>query len=286
MLRQKGQHYTDMYLVTAGSVSVDLEAGGAPRLKILGAGSPIGEIGFLRGCPATATVAADTATDAFVIDDATFARLENEQHGWNAHFLRTLAEIAEERTSFNLTYLVPPNGQAQPDNIEIFLCRSRAMLQSAQQLRYEVYVDELGRNSPYADHARKVIADELDDAGNTFVAVEAGETTGTMRVNLAFRGSIGALEELYGMKQSTHHPKATAICTKFIVKKSRRGSSASIRLLTAAGRYAVRNKIREIYIDCVPSLVQYYEAFGFRMIGPQFLHRENGPSHPMMKALR
>src|SRR5271154_3654495 len=56
LLRRKGQHYTDMYLITTGRVSVDLEVGSAARLSVLGEGSPIGEIGFLRGCPATATV--------------------------------------------------------------------------------------------------------------------------------------------------------------------------------------------------------------------------------------
>jgi predicted GNAT family N-acyltransferase len=285
LLRQKGQHYADMYLITAGIANVDLEAGNIARLKILATGSPIGEIGFLRGCPATATVTAETAIDALVIDDPTFARLENEQHAWNAHFLRSLAEIAEERTSLNLTFVVGPTTHTKSDDIEIFLCRNRAMLASAQRLRYEVYVGELGRNSPHADHELKTIADELDHTGNTFVAIEAGETTATMRMNLSFRGSIGAFEELYGMKHSAHHPKSTAICTKFIVKESKRGSQTWIKLLTAAGRFAARNNIRELYIDCIPTLVQYYEALGFRVVGPSFLHRENGPSYPMMKAL-
>ena len=78
---------------------------------------------------------------------------------------------------------------------------------------------------------------------------------------------------------------STAICTKFIVKRSKRTSATWIKLLTTAGRYAVRNKIREIYIDCIPSLVQHYETLGFRVVGPKFLHVENGPSLPMMKAL-
>src|SRR5262245_27387364 len=69
VLRQKGQHYRDMYVITDGCVDVDPGP----------AGSPIGEIAFLRGSPATATVTARTATAALVIGDPTLARLEREQ---------------------------------------------------------------------------------------------------------------------------------------------------------------------------------------------------------------
>jgi predicted GNAT family N-acyltransferase len=140
----------------------------------------------------------------------------------------------------------------------------------------------LGRHSPYADHDRKIIADHLDDAGNTFVAIEAGETIGTLRVNLCAHGPIGILEELYGMKASPHHPKATSICTKFVVKKSKRGSAASMKLIAAVVRYGIRNSVKECYIDCIPALLPYYKALGFRITGQEFFHRENGPSHPMV----
>lgn len=84
------------------------------------------------------------------------------------------------------------------------------------------------------------------------------------------------------MKTSRHHPKATGICTKFVVKKSKRGSAASMKLITAVVRYGMRNRIEECYIDCIPALLPYYKAIGFRISGEKFFHRENGPSHPMM----
>jgi predicted GNAT family N-acyltransferase len=281
VLRERGQHYTNMYLLIDGRVEVDRKSGGnAAKLIASGALSPIGEISFLQGCPATATVIAKTATTALVIDDHTLARIEQDQPALLAHLLRKLASIAEERTSDNLIFSASACISARA--IDIFLCRNKDMLESAQRLRYDVYCRELGRCSPNADHERKIIADELDDSGHVFIAVEAGETIGTLRGNSPAESSLGILDDLYGMKTSVHYPRATAVCTKFIVKKSRRGSTAALRLIAAMVRFGLRRNIKECYIDSIPPLLPYYRAIGFTITGQQFLHRENGPSHPMM----
>jgi predicted GNAT family N-acyltransferase len=282
VLRQKGQHYRHMYLLTEGTVDVDREAGGAAGSLLVSGVAPIGEIGFLRGWAATATVTARTPTAALVIDDAAFARLEQEHPTLSAAFLRDVATIAEARASDNLVFTSTLRGYSRSAAIDTYLCRTPDMVETAQRLRYEVYVEELGRQSPYADHGRKIITDDLDATGHIFIAVEAGQTVGTLRANAASDGSLGVLEELYGMKTSRQHPAHTAACTKFIVKKSKRGGSTSLKLIAALARYGVRLDIRECYIDCIPALLPYYRALGFRLAGPQFLHRENGPSHPMM----
>ena len=281
VLRRKGQHYTEMFLLTNGRVDVDRETTGATRYSVRAAGSPIGEVGFLRGRPALATVTARTAVDALFIDDATLERAEREQPALTADLMRSLAGIADERTSFNLV-MTSSAAYAGSRAIEVFLCRNKAMLESAQRLRYEVYCRELGRQSPHADHDRKIITDELDRAGQTFVAVENGETIGTLRGNRSADGSLGVLEELYGMRASAHHPNETAVCTKFIVTRSKRGGAASIKLISALVRYGLRHGVKACYIDCIPALLPYYKAIGFTIAGPKFLHLENGPSYPMV----
>jgi predicted GNAT family N-acyltransferase len=281
VLRRKGQHYTEMFLLTNGRVDIDRETCGATRHTVRDAGSPIGEVCFLHGRPALATVTARTAVEALFIDDATLGRLEREQPALTADLMRCLAEIADERTSFNLV-MTASAAYAGSRAIEVFLCRNKEMLESAQRLRYEVYCRELGRQSPYADHDRKIIADELDRVGQTFVAIEDGETIGTLRGNRSADGSVGALEELYGMRASACDPHETAVCTKFIVKRSKRGGAASIKLISALVRYGLRHDVKECYIDSIPALVPYYKAVGFTIAGPKFLHRENGPSYPMM----
>jgi predicted GNAT family N-acyltransferase len=280
VLRLRGQHYTDMYLVADGRVDVDFGPGPVAP-KGVGPGSPVGEIGFLRGCAATGTATAGTPVTALALDDATLAAIEQEQPALAAQFLQTLADIAEERTSYNLTF-TGPAVSAPARAIEVLLCRDADLLLAARRLRYEVYCEELGRNSPYADHEARTLADALDNAGHVFVALEAGEVIGTGRINLASEGPLGVLEALYGMKRSPHHPRATAICTKLVVRKAKRRSPAALKLIGASARFCVSNGIKELYIDCIPPLLSYYRAIGFKAIGNRFLHRENGPSQPMV----
>jgi predicted GNAT family N-acyltransferase len=207
-------------------------------------------------------------------------RLEREAPAQTADLMRRLAETAEERTSYNLTSTNALSASRER-SVSIHLCRNKEMLEAAQRLRYEVYCQELHRNSPFADHQKKTITDDLDGFGHTFVAMEGNEIIGTMRVNFSSEGPLGMLEELYGMKTSVHHPSATAISTKFIVKKSKRGGSTASNLMSATVRFGVQNAIMECFIDCIPQLVPYYKAVGFMVSGEKFLHRENGPSLPM-----
>ena len=49
------------------------------------------------------------------------------------------------------------------------------------------------------------------------------------------------------MRASKHHPEATAVCTKFIVTKAKRGSPTSLKLISAVARYGLRNSVKETY---------------------------------------
>lgn len=281
VLRQKGQHYADMFVILRGAVAVDLGARRTGPIAVSAPGAPIGEISFLRGCGATATVTATTTVSALAVDDPVLARLEHEHPAETARFLRAVARIADDRLDENLVHVPAPALRSAADAIDVYMCRNAEMLAVAQRLRYEVYCGELGRQSPFADHDKRTIADALDETGHTFVAVEAGETIGTLRLNLAAEGPLGILEELYGMRRSSHHPRRTGICTKFIVKRAKRGSPASLKLIAAVVKYGLRNSIKEGYIDCIPALLPYYKALGFAITAPAFVHRENGTSHPM-----
>lgn len=281
VLRQEGHHYKDMYLIVRGSVAVRLQGRGDADRVILGPGSPIGEIGFLRGCAATATALAETDTDVIVLDDVTLARIETERPALVARLLRELADTAEARVSSNLTFASRTRRPTNVRAVEVYLCRNDEMLQSARRLRYEVYCEELGRASPHANHEKRTISDPLDTFGHTFVAMEDGVAIGTIRGNMSFEGPLGILEELYGMNRSTYHPERTSVVTKFVVRKSRRGSLVSYKLISALTRFGLRNNMKECYIDSVPSLLHYYKALGFEMVAPKFFHVENGPSFPM-----
>lgn len=278
-LRRKDNHYSDMYLIVKGQVDVLLDRDAEPI--VVGPGSPIGEIGFLRGCRATATAIARDETRALVLDDVTLWRIEREEPKLAVALLRALASIAEHRLDLNASLITAPETTGDK-HVEVLLCRNEDMLADAMTMRYRVYCEELGRSSPYADHDRKMIRDNLDDFGHTFIAVDEGRTIGTLRANLPSEGPLGALEEIYGMAASRNHPDRTMICTKFIVEKSKRGSPASMDLIAAMARFALKEGVHECFIDCIPALIPFYKRVGFAESGERFFHYENGPSVPMV----
>ncbi len=283
-LRHKGIHYSDMYLIIEGRVDVMLV--GRPNPIVMGPGSPVGEIGFVRGCRATGTAVAHEETTALVLDDATLWRIELEDPKLAVRLLRVLASTAEHRLNRDAS-LAEVQDATEESSFEVLLCRNDAMLEQAMRMRYRVYCDELGRSSPYADHERKVIRDNLDEFGHTFIEVDEGRAIGTLRANFSADGDLGTLEELYGLAESPHHPQHTLLCTKFIVEKSRRGGSGYMELIRAVTAYVTNTgkETRECYIDCIPDLMPLYKRIGFVQAGEMFYHYENGPSVPMVMDL-
>jgi predicted GNAT family N-acyltransferase len=272
-----------MYLLTEGEVEIALEKKGKnPTVLTRQRGSPIGEISFLTGRPATADVKACAPTKALIIDDGVWTRLESDHPELAAGLYRQLAEVADGRQSFNLLFHADDSGKATESNIEVRLCRNPDMLLQAQRIRYEVYCEELGRTSPYADPERRIIADDLDSFAAVLIALQGDEPVGTMRLNRAAEGDLGPLVELYGMEKSLHHPAGTSVCTKFIVRKAHRYSQASFKLMATSVNIGMRTKVKDCFIDCIPSLLPFYMSMGFRQSAPAFLHRENGRSIPLM----
>jgi len=197
-----------------------------------------------------------------------------------ATFLQRLAGIAEERSNANLT-LIWERELPTRSGADVMLCRTPDMVAAAQRLRYAVYVEELKYETVHADHARKVLADPLDDTAHILVAMEGGEVVGTLRANHAGDSELGALADLYGMRASLHFPHAALVATKFVIAPDRRGTSLALKLIAALTQLGLRQNVRECFIDSIPDLVPYYRALGFDVAGPAFFHRENGPSLPM-----
>ena len=271
-----------MYLLTKGEVEISLDNPGSASARFTaGRGSPIGEIGFITGMPATATVTAKTDVAALYIDNSAWRTIEQRLPLLAVAFYRQLAEIAEGRQSHNLL-LLENRKQAGPDTAtEVVLCRRPDQLLEAQRIRYQIYCEELGRTSPYADPVRGTIADDLDLTGHVLLALENGAPVATMRLNMSRDGELGILEDLYGMTQCANHPEATAICTKFIVKRQHRLGQIAFKLMATAVEMAQRYNIKDCFMDCVPQLKPFFVSIGFEDAGPPFLHYENGRSHPL-----
>ena len=282
VVRRRDQYYKELYLVTEGCLDAVSELPIPEKRTSMESGSMIGEIGLLQGSRATATIVARTAASVLVIDYDTIWKIHEGDRSTAIQFFRYLAKVSQPNDSqANFISLLPSSGKAA--DVDVLICNNNdQVLQEAMRLRYNVCCIEYGRESPDADHEKRTLKDRFDEFGHVFVAIKAGEVIGTLRTNLSREGSMGIFEELYGMTSSKNHPARTAICGRFTVKKSHRGTPVFLKLCTAFLDYMIRQDIVECYVGCEPHLAAIYTTLGFRQAAERFFHYDFGPNDPMV----
>jgi CRP-like cAMP-binding protein/GNAT superfamily N-acetyltransferase len=154
--------------------------------------------------------------------------------------------------------------------------------ESAFRLRYDVYVREMGRSQPHADHARQAVEEPFDSqGGHIFLARDGDVPVGTVRVNLLREGPLEC-QDLYELERFVrYYPNAISMTTKLMVTRSHRGAAASWQLAAAAYRFARDNGVLIDFIDTNPHLVRMYQRFGYRFYKSNISHPEYGSVVPM-----
>ncbi len=155
------------------------------------------------------------------------------------------------------------------------------------RIRYEVYVEELGRAQLHADHQARTIREPLDEHALIWVAYEDERLVGTVRVNHANESDLGDYTALYEMARvGAAHPKRTSITTKLIVARDYRNSTLAYRLAMAGYRGMLQNGILHDFIDVFPARVPFFERLGYRIHIPEAHHPEFGSVVVMSLAIR
>lgn len=280
ILRHKGAFAPDMLLIVQGEVDCALSDAGDVHLTV-GPDTIVGEIGFLTGKGANATLRALTPVEALSLDSSALQRLQRETPAIAADILRLLARLIQDRTEQNEDLLADIDPR-DDGGFEIVRCSTLDQLRIAQRVRYDVYCLEFGRSSPYADADEGTIVDELDGNGTSFVAYHDGLAVGTVRVNLGRDGDFGILSDLYGIPGTPFSIEDSSIITKYAIREAYRGGSAYIRLFAAIGTFVHASGATAIFIDCNPELARFYATMGFTRTADNFVHYENGLSVPMV----
>ena len=138
------------------------------------------------------------------------------------------------------------------------------------RFRYKVYVEDLKKEVPGADHAGKLVRDEEDEPGLLlYISDEAGNVVGTLRLNRLSKGVSGDLGDLYGLEQFSAVPAAQiAVASRFIV--SAEAPAAGSALSQHALGWALEHAIKLVFSYCSPHLVGPYEQLGFRRYKDNF----------------
>jgi predicted GNAT family N-acyltransferase len=161
---------------------------------------------------------------------------------------------------------------------DVHLCGTPAEHAAVRRLRYEIYVEEMGRPQPHADHERREIGEELDQHSWILGIRADGALAGTLRLNRVDRG-IGKYEQLYRLADlDADARRRTVIVTALMLRPSVRGVGAMGMLFRAIYSQARSMGVDTCWIDCNEPLVPMFERWGFVSQGP--LH------HPLYGQVR
>jgi hypothetical protein len=171
--------------------------------------------------------------------------------------------------------------------IAIRKVRTRSEASAVFRLRYEVYIEELGRKQSHADHAARTIEEPLDASANVFCAYDGGQLVGTVRSNYARCSPLRDYEAIYEMQRcGAAHPQSTSVTTKLVVAPAYRRSMLAYRLAVATYHTGLCDGILFDFVDVYPARVPFFERLGYRIHLPQAVHPEYGPVIVMRLSMR
>ena len=104
-LVHEGARQNAIFIVIRGGFSVGVETLANEPLAKLGAGELIGEISFLEGSAASATIVADEESAVLVVDDQLLSERIRKNTDFAARMYRAFALIAERRLRARIDHL-------------------------------------------------------------------------------------------------------------------------------------------------------------------------------------
>ncbi len=137
----------------------------------------------------------------------------------------------------------------------------------AFRLRYEIYVEEMGRYHSIADHDNRLLIEPEDGTARIFVAEVDGRVVGTSRMNW---GADAAFSERhvsqYRMQPFLDRipPADIAVGERFMVEPSLRGTDLLWQFFETGCRFFNNQRIQLSFGDCEPHLLGLYQKMGFR----------------------
>lgn len=136
----------------------------------------------------------------------------------------------------------------------------------AERFWYDVYVREVGRAQPMADHLAGTVTDRLQPRSRIIVAreTETGRCVGTVRTNFIRDGGADDYAELYGIAfEGRVERSSTSITTRLMVATPYRKGGLALRLVKAVYGLGLESGIDTDFIDCNRHLVRFFTRLGY-----------------------
>jgi hypothetical protein len=139
--------------------------------------------------------------------------------------------------------------------------------------RYRVYVDEMGVETPEADHDRQWLTDPLDDHAELWVLGDGDRVLGSLRI--AYLDDVPDLDwfvDRFSLEPALDAFGPAALCatSRFMLDPQLRLGTAILRLMVAPVQSERAGPVRLNYGDCSPHMLPFYVHMGYRRYAPGF----------------
>lgn len=156
-------------------------------------------------------------------------------------------------------------------------------LDAVARLRYQVYVNELGRRPEGCDDILQRLQDPEDAYSIVLAAWDHGHVVGTFRITPCDRlDKENSWGEIYANRKFPVEAEHQFIFSRMIITGDYRGRGLAADFFRAAFD-CIRQAGGELaFLHCHSHLVSLYEVMGFRRYQPGFVHEEAGFRVPMV----
>lgn len=156
-------------------------------------------------------------------------------------------------------------------------------LDAVARLRYQVYVNELGRRPEGCDDDLQRLQDPEDAYSIVLAAFDHNKVIGTFRITpVSELEKDSSWREIYANKKFPVDADKQYIFSRMIVTNEYRGKGLAADFFKTAFD-CIRETGGELaFLHCQSHLVSLYEVMGFRRYAPGFVHEEAGFRIPMV----
>jgi hypothetical protein len=135
------------------------------------------------------------------------------------------------------------------------------------RLRYDVYVEEMGRYQTVADHNQRMLYEDCDEQSRISYAALDGEVVATARITWGGDAPLPQrMIDQYGLAPFLAElpPSAIAVGERAMVRPHLRGTDLLLKMMGRGMHFANENRIQLVFGDCEPHLLNLYLGLGQR----------------------
>jgi hypothetical protein len=150
---------------------------------------------------------------------------------------------------------------------QLRFAESEADHESIYRIRYDIYAVEMGYKFGNVDHAGRRLVEPFKRPTRLLMAEEGGALVGTLQFN--WGGECAFTEEerhVYRLDDflPVVGPEGMMILSRFMIRPEHRTGDLPGEMLDAMYRFGLEHRVRLLFCDCRPHLINTYLRLGFR----------------------